>query len=280
MPAIVNYAGQSNTYRRLSGNLWKGCDFARMAHEPGSYAFHYDDFHNFSKHISDQATQQYATYIDTGVTFLQLNGYKDGAVQVAGNDADNDEGHMTTGGGTGSSYIISTTAGEKRRLWFESRFKIHGYVTDNSLGMFLGLAEEALNAAGTLVADTGEVGSKDLIGFQILCADGDALKFCYRKAGQSKVLVFTWSTALAIDTWYNVGFRFDPDAPDAEKISIYINNTLQSTFVTATNLAAATFPNGEELALLWSTIVGTGSQENKVSLDYWAVAQEIENGGR
>ena len=46
----------------------------------------------------------------------------------------------------------------------------------------------------------------------------------------------------------------------------------ESTYVTGTNIAADTFPDGEELALLLATKVGAAA-ESKFQMDWWRVAQ-------
>ena len=59
------YGGES--YTGPSPQIWDSFHYA-----PERFGQHYDDFTNFSDHISDQQTQQYSSYIDTGVTINQL----------------------------------------------------------------------------------------------------------------------------------------------------------------------------------------------------------------
>lgn len=210
------------------------------------------------------------TYQDTGVT-IQGSAVVDAGLEIAGNDADNDEGSITLDGGTGASFVISDTAGVAKKLAFEAVFS-KASVADDGLAFFLGLAEEGLAAADTLVDNTGEVASKDLIGFHCLQDDGDSLDIIYRKAGQAKQAVSDAHQAIAASTYYSLGMVYDPAATAAEKIKFYINGVEQGVYVSATNIAAATFPDGEELTFLLATKVGSAA-EVKANLRLLRIAQ-------
>lgn len=275
MTTQVKYAGASN--RGLSGNLWKTCDIDAFRNNPELGFFFYDEFLNSSQKITDQNVQDYASYIDTGVTLTQLATATGGVLQVAGNDADNDEGHLQAGGSTGVQAVISDTAGADFELWFEARFRSVTSVADNGVSIFLGLAEEGLTAADSLVDDTGALKTTaDFIGFHNLHADGDAMEFKYQKASQAVQVKTSGALALAANTWYKVGFRYQPKAVTAKRIAIFVDNVELTTYVTGTNIAAATFPDAEELVLTLLTKVGAAS-ECKVDLDWWALAQRFTN---
>ena len=131
---------------------------------------------------------------------------------------------------------------------FEVRFKV-GQVTD-SYNAFLGLSEEGLAAANT-ISDAGALADRDLLGFAILEADGDSVDFVYNKASAGGVTTkIDGLKTLAADTFVNLGFCYDPAAPADRRIAVFVDNVEQSTYVTATNIAAATFPDAEELAFL------------------------------
>jgi len=65
---------------------------------------------------------------------------------------------------------------------------------------------------------------------------------------------------------------YDPDEADAQKIKVYVNNVEQSTYVTATNIATATFPDGEPMAMVWASKVG-GAVTGTAEMDWWRAAQ-------
>ena len=178
-------------------------------------------------------------------------------------------------GNAGVLGVISDS--DARLLIAEFRFRLNS-VTDGDGSVFLGLGEEGLGAAATPLADdTGHTTSDDdLIGFLITEDDNDALKFVYRKNGGALQTVMTYGTALAADTWYNVGFVYDPEAPESKKIKIFVDNVEQSTYVTGTNIAAATFPDGEELDMYAAIIGSANNDPQHFDLDLWAFYQAGE----
>lgn len=273
MANMTRYAGQAA--KRFSPALW-GNLFAQLSLDPNLGVLWYDDFVNHPAHISAQSIGNYATYIDTGVTLKQnaivtLANEESGVLEVAGNDAANDEGHIATGGNSGAFCKISDESGEARGVYFEARIK-KASIADATSGFFIGLTEEGLAAADSLVDTTLEVASKDMIGFQQLAADGELVHAIYRKAGQTKQTVVTNAATLVADTWVQLGFRYQPWAPTEKRIAFFVNGVEQSSYVTGTNIAAATFPDGEELAMSFLTKCAAGA-ESKLHMDWWAAAQ-------
>jgi hypothetical protein len=261
----VTYVGglSADTSVGPSRNLWQKCPWDQIIRDPNiGYAF-WDDFLNFGTHVSDQDVQQYSSYIDTGVTIKQLATEVGGVIEVAGNDADNDEGSISTGGNSGVMGKVTASSGKP--LWFEARVK-KASIADNALAFFIGMSEEGLAAADTLANDTGEVASKDFIGFQTLHAEGETILGIYRKAGQNKGTVTGATATLVADTYIKVGFYFD----GFSTLTYYINGLPVGT---VTDISAATFPNDEELALLWATKVGAAA-ESKAQIDWWRFAQK------
>ena len=139
--------------------------------------------------------------------------------------------------------------------------------------MFLGLAEEG-SAAADFITDADAMADKDFIGFKILADALTTLKFVYKKAGQTEQVVFSYGTAIAVDTWYKVGFIYDPSATAAKKITAYVDNVEQTTYVTSTNLAAATFPLGEEMSPIFG-VKNSAATAKKLKLDWYALLQQF-----
>lgn len=258
---LVVLRDQTATYPKLSPGLWHHVEPSALTSDGSSPAdLFYDDFYNFGGFTAasgvltapgptDTAASYttgpsgYGVYGDVGAS-LTCRPVKGGVVRLATDGTDNDEVWLTSGGNTGT--IGAITSGSSDKVIFEAKVKFSSITTASK---FVGLGEEGLAAADTL-SDAGDLASKDLIGFHVNEDDADALTFVYRKAGQALQTVLTYDTALAADTWYNLGFVFDPDADAAKRLKIYINNAEQTTYVTATQIAAATFPSGEELAVL------------------------------
>jgi hypothetical protein len=261
--------------RFLSPRLWARVNGQGMA--PDGYANGFavvDDFTCFggtvTSNVGTYASEagMYKSYEDTGdaISQIKLTG---GAITLTTDTTDNDEVWLQSGYGTGTLGTISDTAGADKLTIFEARFKV-SKVTD-TYNVFVGLSEEGLAAADT-VSDAGAIASKDLIGFAVDEADGDALDFIYRKAGQALQTKITGVQVLAADTFYKCGFVYDPFAPASERIQVYIDNDVESTCVTATDIATATFPDAEQLAFLAGVKNGSGAI-SAVTLDWWAFYQ-------
>ena len=189
-------------------------------------------------------------------------------------DGDNHDTVLGTNGNTGTLGVISDAAEAAKLLICECRFRLNS-VTNGDGSIFMGLGEEGLAAANTPIADdTGhKVSDDDLIGFFIGEDDNDALKFVYRKNGGAIQTVLTHPTALVADTWYNAGFIYDPSAPASQKIRIFVNNVEEITKVTADQIAAATFPDGEELAMYAAIKASANNDPQHFDLDLWAFYQ-------
>lgn len=282
----TNHMGQRGN--KLSPRLWSRA-LKRGVTPDGSGAglFLYDDFESFPNLTVTTAAGQlqppngYFAYIEADATvgsIRQNTGDPSVITLLTSTDAADGNDHDTTlatNYNVGSLGKISDTAGDAKLTIVEFRFRLNS-VTNGDGSIFLGLGEEGLAAANTpLVTDTThKLSSDDLIGFTVLENDNDALLFQYRKNGAAIQTVLTYGTALAADTWYNAGFVYDPSAPDSQQIAVYINNEEQSTYVTAAQIAASTFPDGENLAMYASIKGSADNDPQHFDLDFWAFYQE------
>lgn len=236
----------------------------------------YDDFGSVPIHASAGASGGYYTYQDSGVT-IKGWGTCDlanalGVLEVAGNDADNDEGHLQMG--SGAQFKIDNASSNTGKVMFEARFRTES-IADNGCAFMLGLGSGDVGA-NTLVDDTGAyIATGAFIGFQRLNDDGDQLDIVYQAASQTLQQVEANALTLVANTWYRVGFVYDPDQSDSKKITFYINGGDAGSYVTTTNIDAATFPEGEALIPLVLTKVGTAA-EAKFQVDYVAAVQYMD----
>lgn len=273
MTNFTQYRDPTDTSEGPSPIIWADCPTLEIAHDPGRGFHYFDDFTNFGQHVSDQDTQQYASYIDTGVTMKQLPGVISGQMQVAGNDADNDEGILCSHGP-----LVQISTADPKKLWFECRIK-KASIANNGVSFFAGLAFDhgssvPLSSANTLADNTGAPGAFSFLGFHVDAADGDAINFMYRAEGQAQTDAIAGVAVPVADTFVKLGFVYDPAGEDPDKrIAVYVNGAKSNTYITQTNLEAATFPDAEPLGLMLATKVGAAS-EVKVTMDWWRVAQE------
>jgi len=257
--------------RLLSPRIWGNLPIKNFNVGLGG-RYYFDDFQNHPAHISAQTIGNYGSYIDTGVTLKQSATEATGAIEVAGNDADNDEGSIISGGGAGGMVAIDATG--TGRIAFECRFKKED-VDDNGLAFFLGLSEESSQAANALVDDTGVVADKDFIGFSVLADDGNSIDFTWKTAGQT-VQVHANIHTMVADTYVKLGFLYDPVHHHGDKkIKIFVDGVEESVYVTQTQLEAATFPDDEELCLFLATkMVSATTTARTCHLDWWALGVE------
>lgn len=267
-PSSVFLTHKGQAGRLLSPRLW-GEAKGQMLAPDGSLRGYYiaEDFRTFGGILDSDISATvglyigeagaYRSYQDSGDTIAQIATDRFGVVRLATAATDNNEAWLQPGGSASVMGLVSDTAGDDRPLVFEARVKFT-QVSDNGGSVFVGLSEEGCTAADTKVNDTGVlVTTKDFIGFDTLHADGDALRFIYQKGSQTQQVVLT--KAISAGTWYNLGFVYDPKAKTTERIKIYVDNELQSTFVTGANIAAATFPDGEELQPLFGIKTGAAA---------------------
>ena len=103
-------------------------------------------------------------------------------------------------------------------------------------------------------------------------ADGDAADFVYKAEGQSQTVALAAADVPVADTYAKLGFVYDPDAPAANRITIYVDGVRQSTYVTATNIAAITFPDAEPMAMVMCAKTGETAAV-LCQMDWWRCAQ-------
>jgi hypothetical protein len=266
--------------RGLSPEIWHRHAGQALQGDGGNWYSAGDDFMNMSGYspaisgtVNSINVSGYGVYTDTATSACSVAPIATevgGVLRLSLGATDNHEAWITSGGNSGVLGVISDTAGSDKKLLFEARFRV-GQVTEH--GVFIGLAEEGLAAANSLVDDTGALASKDLIGFHIDTAGPTALDFVYRKAGQTAQVAIAGVKTIAASTWYKVGFVYDPHAEPAKRIKAYVDNVEQSAYITKTNIEAATFPDGEELAFLAGIKTGEAGAKT-LDLDWWCFAQE------
>ena len=249
----------------------------------------FDDFLNFYPVTLTTAAGQlqpgngYHAYIEVDATvgsILPLATETGGVIRfLTSTDTSDGADHDTTltcCGNVGTQAVISDTAGSDKKLIFEARWRPTS-VTDADGSIFVGMTEEGCAAANFPITNANPqvVGDKDLIGFFIGEDDNDALDIVYRKSGQAIQSLFTYGTALSAATYIKTGFVYDPKAETSKRITFYINGVEQSTYVTSTQIAAATFPDAEELVMTASIKGSANNDAQSMDLDWWGFWQEV-----
>ena len=287
MPNFVQYKDPTDTTAGPSEIIWADCPTLEMIHDPGVGYHFFDDFISapntdaglFEGLGESPGMGGYQFYGDTGVvmsadTAATEPGSVGGVLAVTGNDADNDEGVISGGS---PAFIISDTAAYSKKLWFEARVN-KASIADNALSMFVGLgwdddSQESVAKTLCLTADAGALGAFSFIGFHIDQADGDAWNFVVKAEGQAETELISGVAVPVADTYQKLGFVYDPDESASRQITVYVDGAKSGTYGTATNIAAATFPDAEAMAPVWAAKVGTNSAAVIGRMDWWRCAQ-------
>jgi hypothetical protein len=277
------------TDRWLSPALWSDFPFAEIAAGSCDAYVDGDDFKWMTvEDGNDDATlpMGYQRYIDTGNTIrlaaATATNYF-GTVELITDATDNDGPvmHRVVGTNAASSvlapFFIGNTAGSSFPLWFEARLK-KSSITDNQCAFAIGLIGGIHTAVaadnGLLTDNTGDiVDSVSFIGFRTLHDNGEELDFVYQDSAQTAPTeVIANIDALTADTYFKVGFYYNPNAVNSRKITIYYNNAQQGTYVTNTNIDTSTFPENDMMGF----VVGSKNGEataTTLTVDWWRCAQ-------
>ena len=214
-------------------------------------------------------------YIDTGGTIVGLADEKGGvlALNVDATGA-NEETHLSAGDGTIQLGQISDTAADAHLTVFEARYKVSS-IANSGMPHFVGLASPGLAGDNTIVDTTGAlISTGAFLGFRTLL-DGDSIDFVYQAASQTLQTVVTGAHVPVADTFVKVGWVYDPDAPTAYRIRGYVNNAELGTYVTGTNIAAATFPDAEALTF-HAGLKSIAAAAMALELDWWGFGQLLD----
>lgn len=275
--------GTTDTSRNFSPAVWGDCPLQAIRSGVLRGIIDGDDF-TFLQ-TEDGTDDHYQKYIDTSNTIsIAANSTTayGGILELVTDATDNDAPVIQRLGANALTaaigpYIIGNTAGAAFPLWFEARIN-KSSVADNICAFALGLAQHGVAADnGLLENDTGDiVDSISFIGWRVKHDNGEELDFVYQDAGQTAPTeVMANAATLAADTYIKLGFFYDPLAIASQKIKLFINNVEQSTYVTTTNMDAATFPENDPLAFVFGTKNGTaGASTGRI--DWWRCVQLFE----
>jgi hypothetical protein len=270
-----------------SPKIWARCPVIEMIADPNVGYHFFDDFLNHSDHTSDQSVQAYDTYVDNDAQGIARAGIAapftpgggvGGILLVDSNGTDNDEFVMSQFGAPWmiTDDVDATAAPIAKKLWFECRIAVES-IANNAAGWFVGLAHDfgdGVSVAKTLCLtdDDHALGAFSFLGFHVDAANGDAIDAVYKSEDGAATVNIAEIQVPVIDTWYKLGFVYDPQAPTAKRIRWFVNGAEQTTYVTGTQIAAATFPDLEPLAMVLCVKTGE-SAAKEFYMDWWRCAQ-------
>jgi len=162
------------------------------------------------------------------------------------------------GGSAGVFGKMAATVAAGKKLVFETRIRM-GSITSRNI--FVGLAEEGFAVADAITDSGAMVTTKDFIGFRSLEGDASGFDTVYQKASQTTVVVKDDALTAVIDTWYKLGFIYDPAGyyNQNKVIRFFVDGVEQADGVADSALDDATFPGGEEMSPIWGIKNGAGT---------------------
>lgn len=277
----TRWAAEGAVGRGLSPAIWQAYNFIGGNHQdPSLIPYHFDDFSRLPLMASETAQGAFYTYQDTGVTIQGCAAADNsegefGVLEIAGNDADNDEGHIELGASKHGLVRIDPTVGERAVVAFECRMK-RTSVTDTHTAFTFGIGEPTFCTAEGLVDDTGALyaAGKDFVGFQTLCASNEEIDTIYSIGGTATIVQIKDNAGTAVaDTWIKLGGVYDPNAEADKKLKLFIDGVELGDSVTDAIIVAGTaFPTDEEMTLVLLTKNGdAGTTAHETYLDWWCL---------
>jgi hypothetical protein len=275
--------------RLPSGRLWKGFGppmgmgplGGTFMTESGNPAFgFFDNFHSFQVSTGEGP---YKILESSGCSVEQIadTATEKGIVQLAlDGNADNDEAILQWGRGLGAPFKLTGND-----LVFECRFTLSA-ITTSKFDIGFGLGDVGMSATDKFFVDTSSslATDADFLGFTHLASDANAciMDGSYIVAsgthidGDVKTKLNALITPVA-NTYIRAGFRYRANPGTVEW---YVDNVLPGGNIaparlTASEVAASSFPSGTLLAPLFVIKDQAGDTALNVKLDWWGAAQYL-----
>ncbi len=221
--------------------------------------------------------QPYNVYITaTGTPSFGSTARIGGGMIVKTGTADNDE--VTAQYGIVPVMEISDAANETFDMWYECLVETNNVSTQPQSGFFVGMCEPVTGVDSLIDADGTIDAARDLIGFFKPEGDDATFNIVYQKGAQTIVTVVDGSAAsgdtltahtMVLNTVKRLGFRYRINAAAANKITFFIDGVEQGTYVTAANIAAATFPDSVAMLPTWGVTSGVVTTQHQIIVPMW-----------
>lgn len=244
-----------------SPSIWADCPEARLIKE-GTGFFVHEDFLGGVRSATTTAATAIAPAFgfagDTDTVTANKSGELGGYLDIETDGDDNDGASIFT------QPIVQFVKDSGNKVWFEARLEL-GAVADQ--GIFVGLVESAGFSQDVIADNAGALIGESLIGFQILADDQDAVDAVFKlDAGTAVEMKSVMnSSALAADTEFKVGLRFD----GAETVDVFFDGVK----VASTTISTSTFPVGVSMGAIAAIKTGTGAAVS-VAIDWIRIAHQ------
>ncbi len=272
--SVIQYLGK-NDNRLSSPSIWHDCPFSQIARGSIDGSHQFDDFTmggitptittaiaapqvgngGYNAFGSSGATITYDDAIGGGVVFTEANA--DESVSV------NTEQHP---------FQISANLG---KFWFEARLKT-STITASEQNWFCGLMDAATLIVGLPLAVGGAlISTQNFVGFLRPELDTTTFDCVYQANTVTAVEVNSAVGAVAADTYFKIGMKFDPTAGTTgtmNQLAYFIEGTKQTTAKTIPDATGTDFPADVRLGPCFGMILGNSAAET-ITMDWWRFAQ-------
>ena len=250
-----------------SMSIWGDCPQVDIRNDRNVGHYFEDDFIGIPASgtlTTEAGLGQYRAFGDSGASFT--DGATHGGALTMGEATDEESLAIATK----TAFQLASTLG---KMWFEARIKVSS-IADAKTDVFVGLMDStALSNAIPITQTADAMGNINFFGFQRLSSDGDKLDIKYGADGQTHQVLLADAVTLVADTYIKVGWKFDPNAPTARRITFYSDGTPITTYGTGTQMDAVTFPDDVQLGLVLALMNDSGSSPHTATIDWWKCYQ-------
>lgn len=254
--------------RGPSPAIWDGADILRTMLDPTFGMHYFNDFlsgpvgvNNASDYTGGETDIIWATGATTGSKITPQIDEPKGVIKI----------ETTT---TDEGVVIAALAGANvagnflpSRVWaFEARIS-NVNTTDSKFNFFIGFAEEALCADGSVITTSDAMADKDYFGFQRQYVDGDTFDTVHNIAsGGGASTIKTDAITITADGFLKVGARCDGTTITFYKDGVPLPDTVL--------LSATNFPYNQEMAFYMAIMDGADGDTISAEIDWVRIYQE------
>lgn len=202
-----NLAYRDNNYSPQRGSsLWETAPLLAALSDPSSFFLYREDFHK-----GLDTTLDWAVVKDGAVTTPTLLDAANGVMSVATDANNNDEIYV-------SSIAENWLFAASKPLWFEARVALTEAATDDA-NLIVGLSDTV--GANTLL-DNGAGPPASYVG-AVWCKVDGGVVWQFESSNAGTQVTTASAGAFASNTFYRIGFIFDPGAGTTGEITPYLD---------------------------------------------------------
>lgn len=279
MSNIAHGAADAVVSRLPSPKIWADCPVMQIMADPAKGFYLWDDFKNSVVLPAMANTDRLIIAGDINwdaivesddIADLAIQSDDDGWLMMD-SDGQDDDMYAITAGKSEIGNIRLPKKGERKRFWFEVRFKVNT-ITNTDLSFFLGFMQPGVMADGVPLGGAPTApASYDYLGFFVAEADGSDLTIIYEEPGSGSPVSDTGEITLVADKFVRVGFRLDVST---DKLHVYKDGVDQGADAEI-DISSVNFPSNTNVNIMIVLTSGAqGGDGDNLKIDWVRFAQE------